>query len=105
MIGTQDKRFGVADHDVQPMKKAEIGILGFMFMGVALQGRNIIAIASLRISLPSAKAAWANFFTDACLILGVTRIFRKRGPPRSSKDSATKTFAFSVLRPRFFPVV
>ena len=101
MIGTQDKRFGVADHDVQPMKKAGIGIVGFMFMGVALQGRNIITIASLRISLPSPKAAWANFFTDACLILGVTRIFRKRVTPRSSKDSATKTFTFSVPCPRF----
>ena len=93
MIGTQDKRFGIADHDVQPMEKAGIGIVEFVFMSIAIQGRNVAAITI------------AVDFTDVCLILGVTRIFRKPGLPRSSKDNATKTFAFSVPRPRFFPVV
>lgn len=44
MIGTQDKRLSVAEHDVKPMEEAGIGIVGFVFMGEAIQGRNVAAI-------------------------------------------------------------
>lgn len=101
MIGTYDKRFGVADHDVQPMEKAEIGVIGFVFMSEAIPGRNVAAI-TIAVNLTAiGESGMGKFFTDACLILGVTRIFRKRGLLRSSKDSATKTFAFSVSHPTF----
>lgn len=105
MIGAQDKRLGVADHDMQPMEKAGIGIVRLVFMGVALQGQNVTAIAIAVELTAIGEGAWANFFTDTCLMLGVTRIFRKRGLPQSSKNNATKTFVFSVLRPRFLPTV
>ena len=45
MIGAQNKRLGVADHDVQPMEKAGIRIVGLVFMGVVLQRRDITAVA------------------------------------------------------------
>ena len=80
------------------MEEAGIRVVGLVFMGVVLQRRDVTATAIMRISLSSAKAAWANFLTDACLILGVTRIFKKRELPCSSKDNATKTFFFFVPR-------
>ena len=45
MIGAQNKRLGVADHDVQPMEKAGIRIVGLVFMGVVLQRRDVTTIA------------------------------------------------------------
>ena len=45
MIGAQYKYLGVADHNVQSMENAEIGIVAIVFMGVALQDRNVAAIA------------------------------------------------------------
>lgn len=105
MIGAQNKCLGVADDDVQPMEKAGMGIVGFVFMGIAFQRRDVTAIAIAVDLAAIVKSGMVNFFTYACLILSVTRIFRKRGLPRSSKDNATKTFAFSVPHPLFFPVV
>ena len=45
MIGAQNKRLGVADHDVQPMEEAGIRGVGVIFMGVVLQRRDVTAIA------------------------------------------------------------
>ena len=105
MIGAQNKRLGVADHDVQPVEKARIRIIGLVLMGIALQCQDIAAISIAADHAAIDKEAQANFFTDAYLTLDVICIFRKRGLPRSPKDNATRTFAFSVPRPRFLPVV
>ena len=44
MVSTQDKRLGVADHDVQPMEQTRIGIVEFVLMGIALQSRDITPV-------------------------------------------------------------
>ena len=45
MISAQNKSLGVADDDVQPMKKARIRIVGSVLVSVAFQRANITAIA------------------------------------------------------------
>ena len=101
MMGTQDKCLGVADDDVQPMEKAGMGIVGFVFMDIAFQRRDVTAIAIAVDLAAIVKSGMVNFFTYACLILSVTRIFRKRGLPHSSNDSATKPSPFLCPAPAF----
>lgn len=45
MIDTQDKLLGIVDRYMQPMEKAGIEVIGFVFMGVAIQNRNVVAIS------------------------------------------------------------
>ena len=45
VISPQDERFGIANHDVQPVEQTGVGIVRLVFMGVALQRRNIAAVA------------------------------------------------------------
>ena len=93
MVSTQDERLGVTDYDVQPMEQARIGIVGFVLMGIALQSRDItpVTITVNRTALD--KRSLGKFFD--------------RGPLDILRDPhlGTKTFAFSVPRPRFFPTV
>ena len=44
MISAQDERLGVADHDMQPMEQTQIGIVGLVLMGIALQSRDITPV-------------------------------------------------------------
>ncbi len=45
VVGAQDERLGVADHDVQPMEQAGVRVVGLMLVGIALQCWNVAAIA------------------------------------------------------------
>ena len=78
-IGTQDKCLGVADRDVQPMEKAGIGIVRFVFMGVALQGRNVIVIA-IAVDLTAISDGGMGKFSHGCLLhIGCHPHFQKAG--------------------------
>ena len=44
MIRTQNERFGVADHNVQPMEQAGVGIVGHALMGIAFQSWDIASV-------------------------------------------------------------
>lgn len=63
MIGAQNKCLGVADDDVQPMEKAGMGIVGFVFMGIAFQRRDVTAIAIAVDLAAIVKSGMVNFFT------------------------------------------
>jgi len=67
MMGTQDKCLGVADHDVQPMEKAGIGIVRFVFMSVALQGQNVTAIP-IAMDLTAVSDGGMGKFSHGCLL-------------------------------------
>ena len=67
MIGTQDKRLSVVDHDVQPMEKAKIGGVGVAFMGVAIQGRNVTGIA-ITVDLTAIGEGGMGKFLHRCLL-------------------------------------
>ena len=45
VISPQDERFGIANHDVQPVEQTGVGIVRLVFMGVALQCWDIAAVA------------------------------------------------------------
>ena len=44
MIGTQDKRFRIADDNVQPMEQPGVGIVNFMLVDKSFQSRDVAAI-------------------------------------------------------------
>lgn len=67
MISAQDKRLCVADHDVQPMEEARIGIVGFVFMGVAIQGQNVVVIA-IAVGLTAIGEGSMSKFFHRCLL-------------------------------------
>lgn len=53
MISSQDEGLGIAGDDVQPVEQAGIGDVRLVLMGVALQRRNVaaVAVAAPRVSL------------------------------------------------------
>ena len=44
VVGSQNKRFGVADHNMQPVEHTAVGVIGLMFVGVVLKCGNITAV-------------------------------------------------------------
>ena len=77
MIGTQDKRFGVADHDVQPMEQAGIGVIGFVFMEVALQSWKVTAITIAVDHAAIGKGGMGKFLHRRLLDVGRYPHFQK----------------------------
>ena len=74
-------------------------------MGAALLGWNAIAIAIVVDATTISDGSMGKFLHRCLLDVGCHPHFQKRGLLPPSKDSATKTFVFSVSRPRFFPIV
>lgn len=105
MIGAQNKHLGVADNNVHPMGHAGIGMIGFVLMGAVIQLLDITVVAIAVNHTAIGKGSMSKFLHRAHLILGITHIFKKRRLPRTSKNNAAKDLAFSVPRPRLFPVV
>ena len=79
MIGTQDKRFGVADHDVQPMEQAGIGVIGFVFMEVALQSWKVTAITIAVDHAAIGEGGMGKFLHRRLLDVGRYPHFQKAG--------------------------
>ncbi len=67
MIGTQDECFGVANHDVQPVQQAGVGIVRLVFVGVALQRRDVAAVAVTANCASLGKRGLGKLF-DGCLL-------------------------------------
>lgn len=44
MVSTQNVRLGVTDYDVQPVEQTQVGLVGPVLMGIALQGRDIASV-------------------------------------------------------------
>ena len=65
MISSQDERFGVADHDVQPVQQSGIGIVRLVFVGVSLQRRDVTAVAVAADYAALGKCGSSEFF-DSC---------------------------------------
>ena len=72
------------------MEKSGIGTVGFVLVGGTSQRGDVTAI-TIAVDRTTIGKDSVNLFTDACLRLDATRIFRMRRLPRSSKDNATKT--------------
>ena len=79
MIGAQDKRFGVADHDVQPMEQAGIGVVGFVFMRVAFQSRKVTAITIAVDHAAIGEGGMGKFLHRCLLDVGRYPHFQKAG--------------------------
>lgn len=79
MIGAQDKRFGVADHDVQPMEQAGIGVEGFVFMRVAFQSRKVTAITIAMDHAAIGEGGMGKFLHRRLLDVGRYPHFQKVG--------------------------
>ena len=65
VISSQDKGFGVAGDDVQPVEQAGIGIVRLVLMGVALQRRDVAAVAVAANYASLGKRGLGEFF-DGC---------------------------------------
>lgn len=44
VVGSQNERLGIADHNMQPVEHTAVGIIGLMFVGVILKRRDITAV-------------------------------------------------------------
>lgn len=79
MISAQNKRLGVADHDVQPMEESRNQDIGLVFMGVALQRWDITAIA-IAVDLTAIGEGGAGKFLHRRLLdIGCYPPFQKAG--------------------------
>lgn len=75
MTSVRNKCPGIADDNVQPIEKIRIGIVGFVLMSVVFQSRDITAVTIAVDHAAIRKITRTNFFTDTCLIWGVTHNF------------------------------
>ena len=57
MVGSQNKRLSIADHNMQPVEHTAIRVIGLMFMGVILKRRDITAVAIAADSAASCNGA------------------------------------------------
>lgn len=65
VISSQDERFSVADHDVQPVQQSGVGIVRLVFVGVALQRWDVAAVAVTVDCAAIGKGKLGEFF-DRC---------------------------------------
>lgn len=67
VISSQDERFGIADHDVQPVEQTGVGIIRLVFVDVTLQCRDIAAVAIAPNGASLGKRSLGKFL-DGCLL-------------------------------------
>lgn len=75
MTSVRNKCPGIADDNAQPIEKIRIGTVGFVLMRAVFQSRGITAVTIAVAHAAIRKIARANFFTDTCLIWGITHNF------------------------------
>lgn len=76
MISAQDKRLGIADNNVQPMKHTRIGGIYLMLMLVIFQSWDITAITVAADGTVISKCRFSKAFDRILSDIGVTCIFR-----------------------------
>ena len=67
MIGSQNKCFGVADYDVQPVQQTRVWVKRLVHMDVAFQRWNVTAVAITADCAASSKRE-SGKFSDRCLL-------------------------------------
>ena len=103
MIGAQNKRLGVAGHDVQPMKEAGIRVVGLVFMDVVLQRRDVTTIAIAE-DLAAIGEGSVGKFPHRCLLdIGRYPHFQKAGIALLIQGQRYENLRFFCAPPPLFP--
>lgn len=79
MIGAQNKRLGVADHDVQPVEQTGIKVVGFVLMGITFECRDVTAVAIPVDHTAIDKGSVGKFLYGHLLDIGRHPHFQKAG--------------------------
>ena len=104
VVSTQDKGFGIADHNMQPMEHSGICDIGLMLMGIIFQSTDIASVTLIADGCPRRNGILRKAFYGSLLDIFVMLIFRYWGLTHLSRENVTKIFAFSVSLPPFPPI-
>lgn len=103
VIGSQNKRFGIADHNMQPMEHTAVWVVVLMLVGVVSQNWDIAAVTIAVDGTALLHGGIGEPLYRGLLDILVIRILRYCRFPCSSSESAMKIFVFSVPRSRLPP--